>query len=46
MTRTSQPSPNLPSAYLPNCKATADTIVQQIIEHYPDKTRKARKEAA
>lgn len=44
--RTSQPSPNLPNTYLPDCAATADKIVQQVVEGYPDKTRQARKEAA
>lgn len=51
MTRlTSQPSPTVINAkrtYLPpSCEATADEIVQQIIEHFPDETRQVRKEAA
>lgn len=47
--RTLQPSPmviNAKRTFLPRCEATADQIVQQIIEHFPDKTRQVRKEAA
>ncbi|WP_281414436.1 hypothetical protein [Rhizobium sp. ARZ01] len=37
---------NAKRTFLPDCKPTADTIVQQIIEHFPDETRQVRKEAA
>lgn len=52
MKRTRQPSPTVVNAkrtYLPDCEATADTIIQSIIEGYPDRTREIvvdRKEAA
>lgn len=52
MKRTSRASPTVINAkrtYLPDCEVTADTIIQSIIEGYPDLTREIvvdRKEAA